>query len=440
MVISGEPDKQIENVYLSDSPALTVFKDKLYLAYQGKDFNHQFWYITTCDGVNWSEPIQISNIRLSCSPALAVFNNKLYVVYQDENEKGQLWYTTTYDGEVWTEQKQIQNVGMSYSPALAVFDDKLYLAHQGPCRLGKLWYTATNDGEKWHEEKQTKSSYILCMSYSPALAGFGDSLYLAYAGPMRNGNIWYTKACVKGFLRVSLKDFSFEFPSGGIEKYLQDKKQLIEMVSTQRLNVVDDRLRVNVSNLYERSIQETFSWGLAQKLGIQASFKVNCNVAWIAGQETTVTASFEASANQNWSTSRTRKFTVTAGMAPEEKGVYELGLKVYCVNDLELPFTATAKLTATTGIYEGGDTVHQTDRKLNAEIAEALFKNSNGDMEKIIERNEEKKYIKGIMKGKMKATYGVLQEVIARKIEPIIESIDESEERLMGKKSSSGVK
>ncbi|AIK96120.1 exo-alpha-sialidase [Candidatus Odyssella acanthamoebae] len=412
------PSKQIGNVAMLGSPSLAVLNDKLYLAYHHKD-SHGLKYTTIENGSHWGKHKTIRDIKLSRSPALVAFNDELYVVYQDNKRHGYLWYATTRDGESWTQPKLIPDARLSGSPALAVFDDKLYVAHQGMGQSGRLWYAATSDGENWAKGHQISGSNMWSMSCSPALASFGDKLCLSYGGALKNSKIWYTKACIKGFLRVSLKDFNFTFPNGGMEKYLQDKKQLIEMVSIQRLEVVDDALGVNISNIYERSIEETFSWELAQKLGTQVSAKVECGLVGFVKDETSVSASFEVSANQNWSTSRTRKFTVTAGMAPTAKGIYELGLRVYCVNNQELPFTATAKLTATPAIYGGKDAVHQTDRKLNAGIAAALFENSGGKMEEITERNEEKKYIKGIMKGKMKATYGVLEEVIARKIKPI---------------------
>ncbi|MBW8308673.1 MAG: hypothetical protein K0M45_03385 [Candidatus Paracaedibacteraceae bacterium] len=425
-----DPGQPIRDIIMEGSAALASFRNKLYLAYQARN-SKQLYYTITKDGQKWTNPKPIKNIAMLRSPALARFNDKLYVVYQDCSGWGYLYYTTTYDGKNWAEPKQISDIRLSYSPALAVFDDKLYLAHQGKGKSGGLWYTSTSDGENWDkkENNPVKESnfFFINMSCSPALAGFGDKLYVAYQGSVKNGNLWFAKAGIKGFLRVSLKDFVFDSPLSDLDKYLaENKDKLLEMASTQRLNIEDNDLSVNVSNIYERSIQETFSWGLNQKFNTQVSTKFQCGLKCIAdaSQSIDVSASFEVGAHQDWSTSRIKKFTVTAGMAPKESGMYELGLRVYCVKDMDLPFTAIAKLTATTGIYGEKDAVHQTDRKLNAEIVEALFKNSGGVMTEIIEKNQEKRYIKSKMAGTMKATYGVLQEVIARKIKPIEKPVE----------------
>ena len=433
-----DPDKPISNIGMSSSPALAEFRNKLYLAYQSSN-SKELCYIITKNGQEWANPKTIKNIKMLRSPALARFNDKLYVVYQDCSGYGYLYYTTTCDGKNWTDPKQIPNIRLSYSPALAVFDDKLYLAHQGKGKSGRLWYTSTRDGENWDKKEDNpikKSNFFnINMSCSPALAGFGDKLYVAYQGSVKNGNLWFAKAGIKGFLRVSLNDFVFDSPLSDLDKYLaENKDKLLEMASTQRLNIEDNDLGVNVSNIYECSIQETFSWGLNQKFNTQVSTKFQCSLKCIAAasQSIDVCVSFEAGAHQDWSMSRTKKITVTAGMAPKEKGLYELGLKVYCVKDMNLPFIATAKVTATSGIYGRGDVIQHTDRKLNIDIAEALFKNSGGSMEEIIEQNHKKRYIKGKMAGTMKATYGVLQEVIARKIKLIEKQVAVTSETKKG--------
>jgi hypothetical protein len=51
--------------------------------------------------LEWDQDTQIQNSYLSASPALALFNNKLYPAHQGGGKSGQLWYTVTSDGDKW---------------------------------------------------------------------------------------------------------------------------------------------------------------------------------------------------------------------------------------------------------------------------------------------------------------------------------------------------
>jgi hypothetical protein len=69
----------------SDSPALAVFRDKLYLAWRGK-FDGKAWY-ATFDGRLWS--MQQTDFDISKAPALALYDDKLIMTWRDPDQ--QLW-------------------------------------------------------------------------------------------------------------------------------------------------------------------------------------------------------------------------------------------------------------------------------------------------------------------------------------------------------------
>ena len=181
---------------LSASPAVAVYRNKLYCVRQGRGGSGWVW-CATFDGSSWSSDQLIKNddhaYGISGSPALAVFNDKLYCIRQGRGNSGWIW-CATFDGNAWSDDQLLPNndhaYGISGSPALAVFNDKLYCVHQGRSDSGWLW-CATFDGNSWSADQLIPhSNNAYGLSASPALAVYNGKLYCARQGRDDSGWVW----------------------------------------------------------------------------------------------------------------------------------------------------------------------------------------------------------------------------------------------------------
>ena len=102
---------------MSDSPGVTVFKDKLYCFYQGSGEDGQILFTSSPDGSNWAAGAG-ADVGMSAGPAVVVYNDLLYCFYQSSGDSGQLMYITN-DGSNWQphDQRIPTNVGMSAGPS-----------------------------------------------------------------------------------------------------------------------------------------------------------------------------------------------------------------------------------------------------------------------------------------------------------------------------------
>jgi len=181
---------------ISGSPALAVFNDKLYCVHQGRSDSGWLW-CATFDGNSWSAdqliPHSNNAYGLSASPALAVYNGKLYCARQGRDDSGWVW-CSTFDGNSWSDDKLIPTPGNAYgvsdSPALASFQNKLYCARQGRGNSGWIW-CATFDGQSWTNDRLIPSSNnAYGISGSPALVEFNGQLYCFHQGRGNDGWLW----------------------------------------------------------------------------------------------------------------------------------------------------------------------------------------------------------------------------------------------------------
>ncbi|MGL4622232.1 MAG: DNA/RNA non-specific endonuclease [Chroococcidiopsis sp.] len=180
-------------VGISGSPAVAVFKGKLYCVYEGAN-NRGWLHYSVLDGQEWSEDKPIDGHGISGSPALAVYKDKLYCVYEGKGESGWLHYCT-FDGQSWSKDEAL-NYGTSKRErrypcaSLAVYKGVLCCVHEGQGSKGKgwLWY-ATFDGEKWSDDKKLPKHST---NGGGSLTVIGDRLYCLYEGNDGSGLMRYT--------------------------------------------------------------------------------------------------------------------------------------------------------------------------------------------------------------------------------------------------------
>lgn len=167
---------QIPKLTISGSPALAYFNGTLYLAYVGAQNIISCTAFTADTG--WSKAVS-TIFDADASPALTVFNNQLYLMFKStvDSTAGHILYSTSTDGKTWTAQVQIPKALVSGWPALATFGNTLYVVNQGADNDGTLWCTTTTDGTTWSSNVQISTEKI---SGSPALTVFQNLLYLVY--------------------------------------------------------------------------------------------------------------------------------------------------------------------------------------------------------------------------------------------------------------------
>ena len=176
----------VQNVGISNSPAVIEYNGTLYCFHQGSNNNSQLWY-STFDGTNWAQDIKVSNVGMGASPAVINYNGKLYCFHQGYRSNGKLWYST-FDGTSWAQDKQVQNVGMSDSPAVIEYNGILYCFHQGSNNNSQLWYS-TFDGTNWAQDIKVSN---VGMGASPAVINYNGKLYCFHQGYRSNGKLWYS--------------------------------------------------------------------------------------------------------------------------------------------------------------------------------------------------------------------------------------------------------
>lgn len=189
-------EKPIISPIISGSPAVAVFKDKLYCVFEGEG-NRGWLYYSAFDGNEWSKAELLGNDsnRISGSPALAVFKDKLYCVHEELGETGWLRYCT-FDGNKWSDSIKLGNHGTSLRKrrypcaSLAVHKEVLYCVHEGyGSKDGKgwLWY-CTFDG-KWSKDKKLPNHGTIGTG---GLAVVEETLICVHEGKDGSGVMWYT--------------------------------------------------------------------------------------------------------------------------------------------------------------------------------------------------------------------------------------------------------
>ena len=201
-------------------------------------------------------------------------------------------------------------------------------------------------------------------------------------------------------LSVSIADFDFGDDDHVLQLLRGAEKLAINDVSN--LTVKSAGLGAKIGGTYGDTVEESFAWGLDQKLGYEYSTTVTAGLP--VGGEGSVSHTFSAEfgAHEEWENSRSRSFTKTVEMSPTEPGVYRLGHLVYVANDVQLPFKATARLEGKVG-----------KKILPAACALSCFLNEGLDT-KVVDMTETEVVVE--VTGEMEATYGVRSVAVAEKI------------------------
>lgn len=201
-------------------------------------------------------------------------------------------------------------------------------------------------------------------------------------------------------LSVSVTDFDFGNEDLLLSILKDAEKLAINDVSN--LTIKSTGLGAKIGGTYGDTIEESFSWGLDQKLGYEYAVSVTAGLPGTAESTVSHTFSAEFGAHEDWSKSESKSFSKSVEMSPTETGVYRLGHLVYVADDVKLPYKAKATLKAKVG-----------NRPLNAAGVHACFLNEDLNARVI---DTDKESIITEVTGQLQATYGVRSVAVAEKI------------------------
>jgi len=183
--INGSP-MEVALLGIGLPPALAVFKNALYMAWKGIEFDERIFF-THYNGSIWAAQAEVPGVGTSAGVSLAVFQNALYMVWKGEGNDQRIWWTR-FNGTSWAGQQQIPGVFTSTGPRLAVFDNRLYMAWKGMEDDQRLWWTSFN-GTSWAGQQQIPG---VASSVGPALAVFENRLFGVWKGEFGDPRLFYS--------------------------------------------------------------------------------------------------------------------------------------------------------------------------------------------------------------------------------------------------------
>jgi hypothetical protein len=189
-LLSWERDTQVQNVGMSRSPSVVFYNRSTgygftYVFHQGGGNNGQLWY-TVFDANGWEPDRQIQNLRMSNSPSAVAWAGGITVFYQGANNNGQLSYTYSPDGATWGGDTLVPVLALTDSPSAVVYNGLLYVFHQGGGNEGRLRY-AVYDGTNWSADIPLN----IAMSGSPSAVVWAGGITVFHQGN-GDGHLWYT--------------------------------------------------------------------------------------------------------------------------------------------------------------------------------------------------------------------------------------------------------
>jgi hypothetical protein len=142
------------NIQMGGAPAMALFNNQLYIAFQANDPGHTLHVTSSSDGVTWPAATQIANVAIGSDPAMAVFNGLLYIAFRANDPSNDVWIASSSDGVNFTSYKLAgQTMAWGSSPALAVVAQNdanhLYYVYEADDSSHEMLVTSSTDGSTW---------------------------------------------------------------------------------------------------------------------------------------------------------------------------------------------------------------------------------------------------------------------------------------------------
>ena len=139
------------------SPSLAYFQGRFYIAWTGTDDEHHLNVMSSLDGVNWDNKKTFRDpprrrARSDDGPALLNANGRLYIAWSGRGSQRRLNWMSTADGVNWTERTPIGEAS-EHSPSLAYFQGRFYIAWTGTDDEHHLNVMSSSDGASWARKR-----------------------------------------------------------------------------------------------------------------------------------------------------------------------------------------------------------------------------------------------------------------------------------------------
>lgn len=174
------------------SPALASYNTQMHMVFKGAHSNDLCQAVF--NGSEWTGNVKISSIsgispESGVSPALAVFRDKLYMVFKGAHSNDLC--QAVFDGNEWTGNVSISSISdispqSDSSPALTAFSDNLYLVYKGANSSDT--YQAVFDGSGWMGDVKLSdiSDISPASDHRPSLSALDEKLFMVYKGSGSN--------------------------------------------------------------------------------------------------------------------------------------------------------------------------------------------------------------------------------------------------------------
>ena len=200
-------------------------------------------------------------------------------------------------------------------------------------------------------------------------------------------------------LKLELSDFRYD----NAEQLLLQSKRL-DLIDSHTLIVDESTVGSSIQRTFSKSLTESFSWGLNEKLTVGAEFKIKATIPLLGAAETTIKTSLEVGSSQQWTETTQRTVAVSATMVARVTGSYKMEGFVYVADNVKLNFTAKLSATANgTRVSTRGEYV-ATDTPLDAVAVESILK-TTGYKSPIISSNGSSVVMS--ISGTLNGTYGL---------------------------------
>jgi frataxin-like iron-binding protein CyaY len=174
------------NIKLPNGPAMAAFNNQLFIAFQANDASHQLFVTSaTASGppgslLPFPPATPYPNILLGNSPAMAVFNNELYLAFQANDSSNTLFVTSSPDGVTWPDATQIPNVQMGGVPSMTTFNGKLYVAFRANDKTNDAFIASSSDGVHFTSQDLFEPITQGTLPSDPTLVAYNNTLYYIY--------------------------------------------------------------------------------------------------------------------------------------------------------------------------------------------------------------------------------------------------------------------
>jgi hypothetical protein len=169
---------------------------RLFMAWKGAGGDSAIYFSSTVDGFNWAPQRRIEGVGTSHSPALTSESVRVRIAWKGAGGDSAIYYSSSPDGVGWAPQQRYEGVGTSHGPALAalrgdgVLQQSVWMVWKGsPGDTGLYW----SHNPLIPDRFDPQSSVRFCgTSEKPTLA-FNRStstLFMAWKGIDGDSGIW----------------------------------------------------------------------------------------------------------------------------------------------------------------------------------------------------------------------------------------------------------